>query len=204
MKATDFNFVQDLKFGLDSGITTFHTTRLVIFDADSIGLLRSELVQALGKDKARDLLLRFGYQSGYSDFLQMQMNHVFDTEQDLLASGPVIHTWEGVVHASPREIAFDRAEGKFFFTGVWTNSYEATQYLSFNDTADEPVCWSLMGYASGWCTGFFGSPVVAIEPVCVGKGDDHCEWLIQPPQAWGPEADPYRRALSTFWGEDHG
>jgi Activator of aromatic catabolism/V4R domain len=158
----------------------------------------------MGRDKTREIILRFGYQNGYSDFLQMRLNHTFDTEMDLLASGPVIHSWEGVVNATPRDIQLDREAGVFEFTGVWTNSYEAAQYLTFHEVATEPVCWSLMGYASGWCTGFFGSPVVAIEPVCVGKGDDHCEWLIQPPAAWGEEAGPYVRALEGFWRENNG
>jgi hypothetical protein len=56
-----------------------------------------------------------------------------------------------------------------------------------------------MGYASGWCTAFFGSPLVAIEPVCVGKGDDHCEWLIQPPAAWGSDAAVYLAAYQPFF-----
>jgi hypothetical protein len=199
MKATDFDFSRDLNLDPDSGIATFHDARMVIFDADAVGLLRQEITQALGVEKARDLVLRFGYQNGYADFMQMRLNHTFDTEEDLLASGPVIHTWEGVVHAAPLSISFDRDKGTFHFTGVWTNSYEACQYLTFNPPSSEPVCWSLTGYASGWCTGFFGSPLVATETLCVGKGDDHCEWLIQPPEACGPEAQPYIRALEQFW-----
>jgi hypothetical protein len=83
--------------------------------------------------------------------------------------------------------------------GVWTNSYEPEQHLSFNPPATEPVCWSLMGHASGWCTAFFGSPVIAIEPLCVGKGDAHCEWLIQPLAAWGDKDRPYLTAYQPFY-----
>jgi len=204
MKATDFDFSADLKLNADTGIATFHDTRLLIFDADAIGLLKQEISEELGWRRARDLILRFGYQNGYSDHLQLRINHTFDTEQDLLASGPVIHTWEGIVHAAPLEISFSREDGSFRFSGVWTNSYEATQYLTFNEVAKAPVCWSLMGYAAGWSTAFFGHPLVAIEPVCVGMGNDHCEWLIQPPAAWGPEAKPYIRALERFWSESNG
>lgn len=200
MIATEFDFQADLKFDLDTGLTSFKDTRLVIFDANAIGLLRQNLLQELGWEKARRFFLRFGFQSGYSDFMQMKLGYEFDSEMDLLASGPVIHTWEGIVHAAPRELAFDREERKFFFTGTWTNSYEAQQHLTFNDHADEPVCWSLTGYASGWCTAFFGSPLIAIEPKCVGKGDDHCEWKIQPPEAWGDQAAPYVEALEGLLG----
>ncbi|MBU1100806.1 MAG: XylR N-terminal domain-containing protein [Bacteroidetes bacterium] len=199
MKATDFDLSKDMNFDIDQGITSFKDSRLVIFDANSIGLLRQMLIETEGVEKARDLFLKFGYQNGYSDFLQMKTNYEFDSEMDLLASGPVIHTWEGIVHAQPKEVKVDPVTREFFFTGVWSNSYEAEQHLSFYDHSEDPVCWTLMGYASGWCTAFWGSPLIAIEPVCVGKGDDHCEWKIQPPEKWGSEADVYIKAYEKFW-----
>ncbi len=199
MKAQEFDLSKDIHFDFLKGWTTFRGSRLVIFDANAIGLLRSTLVEELGYKRARSVFLRFGYQNGYADFLQMKTNYAFDSEMDLLASGPVIHSWEGIVNATPRDIRFNRETGAFYFTGVWSNSYEAEQYLSYNEYSQEPVCWSLMGYASGWCTAFFDQPLIAIEPVCAGKGDDHCEWLIQPVQAWGKEAEPYIDALKTFW-----
>jgi len=199
MKATDFNLSKEIRFSPESGITSFRNSRLLIFDADALGLLRQKLTEELGLSRTREFFLKFGYQHGYSDFMQMKVNYTFDTEMDLLASGPVIHTWEGIVQATPKEIRFDRARGDFYFSGVWTNSYEAEQHLSFNPPATEPVCWSLMGHASGWCTAFFGSPVIAIEPLCVGKGDGHCEWLIRPLAAWGDKAQPYRTAYQPFY-----
>jgi hypothetical protein len=200
VKATDFDFNKDLKFNLDTGYTTFKDSRLLIFDANSIGLLRQNLIEQLGMEAARKVFLRFGFQSGYADFMQMKMNYTFDSEIELLAAGPVIHTWEGIVHAQPREIKIDKEKDEFFFTGVWSNSYEAEQHLSYYHPAKEPVCWSLMGYASGWCTAFWKRPIIAIEPVCVGKGDDHCEWKIMRLPAWGVEADPYVAAFGDLLG----
>ena len=199
MKATDFNLSRDIRFDPKRGITEFRGSRLVIFDANAIGFLRHKLVAVAGRERARQLFLELGYQHGFSDFLQMKINYQFDTEMDLLAAGPVIHTWEGIVQATPKEIQFDRATGEFYFTGVWTNSYEAEQHLMFGGKSTDPVCWSLMGYASGWSTAFFDSPLIAIEPVCMGKGDDHCEWKIQPPERWGAEAEPYLEVYRPFF-----
>ena len=98
----------------------------------------------------------------------------------------------------PTEIRIDRQTGEFFFTGTWTNSYEAQQHLSYNHVENEPVCWSLMGYASGWSTAFFGRMLVAIESECVGMGFDHCEWKIQPPEVWGEIAIPYINAYQQL------
>lgn len=205
MRASDFDLSKEIQFSLESGITTFKDSRLIIFDANAIGLLRQSLIEELGFNKARRFFLRFGYQNGFSDFMQMKINFSFENEIELLASGPTLHTWEGIVQATPIELKFDRDSGEFLFKGIWRNSYEAEQHLTFNDISEQPVCWSLMGYASGWCTAFFGKPLVAIEPVCAGKGDNHCEWEIKPPKKWGDEAAPYIEALQSFWKEsDHG
>jgi hypothetical protein len=201
MKATDFDLSRELVFDPASGLTRFRENRVVLFDAGAIGLLRQGLLEELGADSARKFLLRFGYQNGVADFYQMKFGHEFDTEMDLLASGPVIHTWEGIVHAAPTEIRFDRQAGTFYFTGVWTNSYEAEQHVAFNGPADGPVCWTLTGYASGWCTAFFGSTLIAVEPHCTAKGDPRCGWLIRPPADCGPEAAATIDALACFSGE---
>jgi hypothetical protein len=198
LKATDFDLSQQLEFNPDKGLTSFKDSRIVLFDANAIGLLRQNLIDELGTEKAREFFLKFSFQHGYSDFMQMNINYTFDSEMDLLASGPVIHTWEGIVKATPTEIRYDRTTGEFFFTGDWHNSYEAEQHLSFNELAHEPVCWSLAGYASGWCSAFFGKKLIAVEPVCRGKGDEHCGWKIQPPEAWGDEAKAYVAALASF------
>jgi hypothetical protein len=200
VKATDFNLQKEMLLNVETGIATFRNNRLVIMDASSLGLLRMTLVKEMGIDKAREIFLKFGYSNGYSDFTQMKKKYAFDSEMDLLASGPVIHTWEGIVKATPKEIKYDRAKGEFYFTGTWTNSWEAEQHLSYYETAHDPVCWTLMGYASGWCTAFFGSPLLAIEPCCVGKGDADCGWLIQPPKAFGKEAELVLAAIAPLYG----
>lgn len=200
MKATDFNLERDLKLNVDTGVATFRNSRLVILDAGSLGLLRATLVKELGFAKAREVFLKFGYTNGYTDFTQMRKKYTFDSEMDLLASGPVIHTWEGIVKASPTEIRYDRATGEMYFTGVWTNSWEAEQHLSYFEQSEDAVCWTLAGYASGWSTAFFGAPLLAIEARCVGRGDASCGWLIQAPTAFGPEAKPYLDAISPLYG----
>jgi hypothetical protein len=201
MKATDFNLQEQIKYDFNSGITSFKDSRIVIFDANAIGLLRQEIIEKFGLERAKEIFLKFGFQNGYADFMQMKLNYKFDSEMDLLISGPVIHTWEGIVSARPKETSFNRETGEFYLTGIWSNSYEAEQHLSYNDVGTEPVCWTLMGYASGWSTCFFGSILVAIEPVCMGKGDDHCEWKILPPEKWGTEADQYVKIYKELLGD---
>ena len=129
MKALDFNMSKEIEFDFDKGITSFKGSRVLIFDANIIGLQRNNLIEALGEKKAKDFIFKLDFQNAYEEFLNMQQNYEFDNEMELLASGPTIHTWRGIVQATPKEIEFDREAGKFYFTGVWTNSWEAEQYL---------------------------------------------------------------------------
>jgi hypothetical protein len=199
MKAIDFDFSKNLHLNLETGIAKFEENRMVIFDTNALGLLRQDLINELGFEKAKNFFLKFGYQNGYSDFKQISLNYSFDNEMELLATGPIIHTWEGIVSAKLTEIKFDRKKGTIYFTGNWLNSYEAEQHLSYNDISTQPICWTLMGYAAGYTSAFMGVPVICIEPVCVGKGDDHCEWLIKNISDWDPDIiKPYKEAYKEY------
>jgi predicted hydrocarbon binding protein len=201
MEAKDFDLEGDLEYGAMDGVNVFKNNRMLTFNADAVGLLRQQLIDAVGTESARELLLQFGFQSGYADFLQMKTSYDFDTEGDLLEVGPAMHTQEGIVAVEPLEMDYDRESGDFYFQGLWHNSYEAEQHIVHNGEADHPVCWSLMGYGSAWCSGFMGEPVLELESRCVGMGDDVCEWVIKPIDEWGEEADPYLDALSEFFEE---
>jgi hypothetical protein len=198
MKALDFDLSKEINFDFAQGITSFRESRLVILDANALGLLRQNLLESLGMEAARAFFLRLGYQNGYADFLQMKLRYPFENELELLSAGPVVHTWEGIVKAIPSEITYDRKTGHFYFAGIWRNSYEAEQHLSYNENSPEPVCWSLVGYASGWCSGFFGKKLIAMETACVGQGDAECRFLIQPAEAWGEQAIPHIKAYERF------
>lgn len=199
MKATDLNLKDNIKFDFENGITSFMNNRLVILDSNALGLLRHEIIKELGMEKARALFFKFGYQHGYADIMQTKIGFQFDTPQDLLASGPTLHTWEGHVGATPKEVRINPETREFYFSGIWKNSYEAEQHLSYYEIGTEPVCWSLSGYASGWSTGFWGETILTVEPKCMGKGDDHCEWELKPLKDWDSEViKPYLEAIEEF------
>ena len=200
MKASDFNLKDELKFDFEQGITSFRDTRLVLLDVNALGLLRQNLINELGMEEARHIFLRFGYQQGFSDFMQCNLSYEFESDTELFAAGPVLHTWEGIVKAVPVEMNYDREKGSAYLKVLWKNAYEAEQHLSYNACSTDPVCWSLMGYASGWSTGFFGVPMLAIEEQCVGCGDAHCCVVVQPLSCWSDAvALPYREAFKEFF-----
>jgi rsbT co-antagonist protein RsbR len=197
MKLADINLAQMLTFEPESGQVHLGEARMLIFRQDSLTVLRSLLYEQVGDALARSILSRFGHQCGKGDFETLQKAYEWDTEQDRFGAGPAMHTWEGIVHVEPTFLEFDRAAGHFHMTGIWRNSYEAEIHLGKFGKAEAPVCHSLTGYASGWCSAFIGRPVIAIETKCAGCGDERCEFEIRTIEAWDRRAAPWITALEN-------
>lgn len=195
MKASEFDLRSVLTFHPDNGSVLFGDNRMLLFRVEALATLRKLLGEQLGERLSRAILSQFGYRCGTEDHRTLSKLYQWDSEVDELASGPVIHTWEGIVKAEPTKIEFDREAGHFRMQGTWTNSYEVDIHLAELGRSDAPVCHTLTGYASGWCSSFFGRPLLAIEPTCRARGDDNCRFEIKPVDAWGPEADPWKQAL---------
>ncbi|MFO7561925.1 MAG: XylR N-terminal domain-containing protein [Enhygromyxa sp.] len=197
MKLDDINLAKMLTFEPERGQVRLGEARMLIFRQDSLTVLRSLLYEQVGAPLARSLLSRFGYQCGKGDFDTLQKTYEWDTEEDRFGAGPVMHSWEGIVHVEPTRLEFDREAGHFHMTGIWRNSYEAEIHLEKFGEAEAPVCYTLTGYASGWCSAFFGRPLIAIETKCAGCGHERCEFEVRPPSAWDQRATPWIEALQN-------
>ena len=56
-----------LRFETESGHIWLDEQRMILLHADSMGELRRELIESLGRERARGLLTRIGYASGVRD-----------------------------------------------------------------------------------------------------------------------------------------
>ncbi|HGG57549.1 MAG TPA: STAS domain-containing protein [Nannocystis exedens] len=195
MKVEDIDLRKMLNFAPSQGTVLFGGHRMLIFRQDAFAKLRRLLVEHLGNLLTRALLSQFGYRCGVGDYETLCTIYDWETDRDRLSAGPVLHTWEGLVHAEATLLDYDRQTGHFHMRGIWKNSYEAANHLDHMGPGEEPVCASLTGYASGWSSAFFGQPTLAIETKCAGQGDPHCEFEIRNIDAWDHRADPWRSAL---------
>ncbi|NUQ73453.1 MAG: XylR N-terminal domain-containing protein [Polyangiaceae bacterium] len=197
MKVSDFNLREMLAFKPEEGQLLLGRDRMLLFRQEAFARLRKLLFEQLGETLSKALLSQFGYQCGEGDYHALNRFFTWDTEADRLAIGPVMHTWEGIVLVELEKFEYDRVSGHFLGRGTWKKSYEAEIHIEQFGIGDAPVCHSLTGYASGWCSTFFGAPVLAVEKLCMGKGDPHCLWEIRPENMWGSEAAPWREALQS-------
>lgn len=197
----DLQLPEVLEFRPDEGMIRLHEQRVVILSAAAMGLLRKELVATLGDESARRLLLRFGYADGYHDAISLRDSLGWRDPLEGFRAGATLHTLEGIVHSEVRQVEHQRERQHFQAEVVWRHSYEAEQHLHHYGPSDTPVCWSLVGYISGYASACVGHEVYFKEQSCIGCGSENCLILGQDAASWGDEIEALR---FDFQGADLG
>jgi DNA-binding NtrC family response regulator len=186
-KVKPLHLAEVLDFRPDQGIIRLHEQRVVILSAAAMGLLRKELVDTLGLETARRLLLRFGFADGYHDAVSLRDRSQWASPQEGLRAGAMLHTLEGIVRAEVTRIEHDGSTGHFEEEVVWHDSYEAEQHLHHFGRSASPVCWSLVGYSSGYVSACMGKEIYFRETSCLGQGAKVCSVVGRDAESWGDE-----------------
>jgi DNA-binding NtrC family response regulator len=181
-----------LDFRPDQGIIRLHEQRVVILSAAAMGLMRKELVDTLGVETARRVLLRFGFADGYHDAVNLRARSTWATPIDGLHAGAMLHTLEGIVRADVRRVEYDEETGRFEEEVRWHDSYEAEQHAHHYGKSATPVCWSLVGYSSGFVSACLGKEIYFREMSCAGQGERHCSAIGRDVESWGAERESIR------------
>lgn len=148
--------------------------RMLLLHAASLQALRRELMSSLGPEHTRRLLMRAGYTAGTRDAMLARKVRPDASLFDAFAVGPQLHMLEGAVRVTPQVLEVDEAQGHFRGVFRWDHSWEAEMHQRSCGPSDEPVCWMLLGYASGYTSGFFGRPALFKEVQCSASGHDCC------------------------------
>src|SRR5690242_8169580 len=150
------HLVELVDFRPDQGIIRLHEQRVVLLSAAAMGLLRKELIDTLGFDTARRLFLRFGYADGYHDAVSMRDRSQWSNGLEGLQAGIALHRLEGIARPEVVELEHDEKSARFQETVRWHDSYVAEQHVHHYGKSTAPVCWSLVGYASGYASACLG------------------------------------------------
>ncbi|WP_215287817.1 sigma-54-dependent Fis family transcriptional regulator [Polynucleobacter sp. MWH-Spelu-300-X4] len=176
-KVPDSELVQlrhQLKFSFETGEIWLGENRMVLMHVAALGALRNEIIESLGMERARGLLVRMGYASGVRDAELAKTLPSNDSPEDGIMLGPMLHSFKGMVRVEKKKLSMDLSKGKFTGEFLWENSWEAQTHLEKFGIGDDVECWSQVGYASGYVSTFVGRPVIFKETKCVCKGDHNC------------------------------
>jgi len=188
----DLHLAELLDFRPDQGIIRLHAQRVVILSAAAMGLLGKELVDTLGMETARRIAIRFGFADGYHDAVNLRERSTWATPLDGVRAGARLQTLEGIVRADVRRLEHDADTGRFEEEVFWHDSYVAEQHTHHFGKTSAPVCWSLVGYASGFASACLGQEIYFRETACVGQGGRHCAAIGRDAGSWGSDIDSIR------------
>jgi DNA-binding NtrC family response regulator len=181
-----------LDFRPDQGIIRLHEQRVVLLSAAAMGLLRKELIDTLGPETARRLFLRFGYADGYHDAVSLRDRSKWSNPLEGLRAGIVLHRLEGIVRAEIAQLEHDAKSGHFQEEVLWHDSYVAEQHVHHYGKSSAPVCWSLVGYASGYASACLGQEIYFRERECLAQGVAKCTVVGKDAESWGDQLEALR------------
>jgi transcriptional regulator with GAF, ATPase, and Fis domain len=177
-----------LRFSAGSGHIWLDEQRMLLLHARAFAELRKELLDTLGVERARGLLVRMGFASGQRDGeLAVKERRSGMRTEDAFMLGPRLHSIEGIVRVEKVQIDMDLATKHFYGEFLWENSWECESHVAEFGYGEDPQCWSQIGYASGYTSAFMGRLVVFKEIECTSMGDSRCRIIGQAAEAWQDE-----------------
>ena len=177
--------LRQLVFSPSSGSIRLNKERLILHRASQTSHLRDQLVERYGRDDAFVMLTRLGFCSGAEDADFVRKSWPGLDPGDVFTAGTRLHMLCGCVRLKTVHNDFDFRKGKFSGEFLWYSSAEAAEYRQRHGASAETVCWSQVGYASGYATRCLGRLIVYKELECLGMEHDCCRVMGKPAEVWG-------------------
>lgn len=181
-------FKREVKF-LENGLVYWEDNRATIVPTSSFGILIKDLYSNIGKERVKGFLRRYGNDLGRLDGKVIKEKFKRIPTDELIKIGPVYHQMRGDVIPNVTKIVVENHVNHIstYVEGTWEESFEAIEHIKQFGLSDEPVCHTLVGYASGFLTEVCNQTVLFKEISCVGKGDDICRFVGRTVDYWDEE-----------------
>jgi DNA-binding NtrC family response regulator len=173
-----------LYFSPGDGRIWMNNRRMMLLYNAAFGSLRRELIESLGAERVRGILMRTGYVSGVRDAELVREQWPNAEPITLLAAGTRLHALEGVVKVEALSIHYDPKANSYSGEFLWHNSSEADEHLASYGLATEPVCWMQTGHAIGYVTTLVGKLIIFRETECRAMGFPVCRLIGKPAEEW--------------------
>lgn len=178
------DLLEQIRFENEEGKIWLNEQRMLLIHSAVMGLLRNELIQTLGVERAKGFLMRFGYHTGWRDAELAKKVRPDMTAEEVFMAGPQLHAIKGMVKVVPVSLELDENTDHFFCAFDWYNSHEVETHLANFGNSDVPVCWTLIGYASGFSTCYLNRQIIVRETQCAATGAEHCHIEGRPAEDW--------------------
>jgi DNA-binding NtrC family response regulator/predicted hydrocarbon binding protein len=193
-------------FSSDEGKVWLNEQRVMLFSQAALGKFRKEVYDTIGQDRCKAFFLRLGYQLGILDGELARSSGAEMPIKDRFNLGPELHALRGMVLPELQRLVVSEKGGEFICEVVWFNSYEVEICANEMGPMDEPGCWNLTGYASGYSSALLQREIFFQELECHSCGGDRCFAVGKPAAEWDNyeqlkryyEPDPLLEELSKL------
>jgi DNA-binding NtrC family response regulator/predicted hydrocarbon binding protein len=183
-----------LRFAPAEGRIWLDDQRSILMRDSAFGSLRRELIESIGFTRARTVLKRVGYAEGTRDAALARRVRPEGDLFDAFAVGPQVHALSGFGWLEVQELRVDPVTNAFYGAFLLRDSIEADTHVNTLGVSAEPVCWTAVGYGSGYSSAFAGRPIIVDEVECRAMGHDHCRLIGRTVEEW----DRRRRKAPYF------
>lgn len=183
------DLLSEIHFDMESGKIWLGGQRMLLNHANSLWRMREDIRKYFGSEVAKYLFFRYGYYAGIEDAeIAKKLRPDLSWKEAYLA-GPQLHSIRGMVKVVPDKMEVDFENGKFFASFDWYNSFEVAYHKKVHGLSDTPICHTLLGYASGYTSYFFGRQIAFKEVRCSAMGDSHCRIEGRLIEEWTEDTD---------------
>jgi DNA-binding NtrC family response regulator len=173
-----------LRFAPAEGRIWLDDRRSILMRNSAFGTLRRELIEAVGFTRARTALKLVGYAEGTRDAELARRVRPEGDLFDAFAVGPQVHALSGFGWLEVRELRTDPGTNEFYGEFLLHDSIEADAHLGTLGMSAESVCWTAVGYGSGYSSAFAGRPIIVDEVECRAMGHEHCRLVGRTVEEW--------------------
>jgi len=190
------DFAARLRFSPTEGRIWLDERRMVMLHSEAFSSMREELIASLGTDTARGLLTRIGYAAGCRDAdMAWKVVGSQASIHELMRAGAVMHAMQGFV--LPENLLQHHPDetfngDTFYGEWIWKQSIEDEGHIQYHGIGNHAVCWSEVGYSSGYLSTCAGRRILVREIECRAMGHPHCRNIAKPVSQWDDAAEDLR------------
>ena len=164
--------------------------RSILTSISAFGTLRKNLIKNIGHERVKGFLIRYGWELGQEDAKKV-LNKNLKTIKDVIEYGPILHKMRGNadIEVAKLDMKLEGEKISVHMEGVWRVSYEAEEHVRQFGFSDTPVCFTLIGYASGYLSRICNQMVIFKERSCQAEGNHECNWVGKSLDYWEGEVD---------------
>ncbi|MDB5688656.1 MAG: DNA-binding protein Fis [Sphingomonas bacterium] len=181
---THEDLLKSLRFSHEQAEIWLDGRRHILTESHTLGAIRRELVNAVGREQARAILGRIGYEQGMIELEMARRIRPQASLFDLFTAGPQLHELKGMVKVDRKTFEYNPEEGRLYVEYYWLRSAECEGHVQHLGIDFQPAGWQNVGYASSYASTLLGRPFIFREIECVAMGHSRCFVVGKPSEEW--------------------